>query len=145
MTFLGRDFIKLLLSYALVAVTTCDLNIEFQSEIIEGLSSNLGPYKAFPCETLVKVPAGSLRRAQSNFSQVTFYLQFGPGIQIKMSQVDVNLNFASLPCCNSNSWLEENLTKSNCRKFQQRAQRKASEIKLYQKFQLDLYENCFFI
>ena len=103
MTFLGRDSIKHFLSYALVAVTTCDLNIEFQSEIIEGLSSNSGPYKAFSSETLVKVPAGSLRRAQSDFSQVTFYLQFRLGIQIKMSQVDVNLNFASLPCCTSNS------------------------------------------
>ena len=35
-----------------------------------------GPYKAFPRETLVKVPAGSLRRSQSNFFHITFWLHF---------------------------------------------------------------------
>ena len=72
-----------------------------------------------------------------DFFQVTFWLQLCLGTQTKVSQEDVNLNFASLPCYNSNSRLEENLTKLICRKFQYRAQRKASEIQMCQKFELE--------
>ena len=54
-----------------------------------------------------------------------------------MSQEDVNLNFASLPCYNSNWRLEEKPTKFICRKFQYRAQRKTSEMEICQKFQLE--------
>ena len=54
-----------------------------------------------------------------------------------MSQEDANLNFASLPSYNSNSQLQEYLTKLICRKFQNRTQRKASEMQMCQKFQLE--------
>ena len=54
-----------------------------------------------------------------------------------MFQEDANSNFASLLCYNSNLRLEENLTKLICRKFQNRAQRKASEMQMCRKFQLE--------
>ena len=135
--FPGRGSIKYFPSYVLVTVATCDLNTEFRSEILVGLSSKSESYKAFQSETLVKVLAGSLIRAQSNFSQVTFFLEFRFGSQTKMSQEDVNLNFASLLCYNSNSRLKENLTKSNCIKFQYKARRKTSKMQLCQKFQIE--------
>ena len=102
-----------------------------------GLSFNWAPYEAFPHETIVKAPAGSLRTSQPNFSHITFWLQLWLWTQTKMSQEDINLNFASLPCYNSNWRLKEKLTKFICRKFQYRAQRKASEIEICQKFQLE--------
>ena len=72
-----------------------------------------------------------------DFFQVTFWLQLCLGTQTKVSQEDIDLNFASLPCYNSNSRLEENLTKLICRKFQYRAQRKVSEIQMCPKFELE--------
>ena len=62
-----------------------------------------------------------------------------------MSQEDVNVNFASLPCYYSNLRLEENLTKSNCREFQHSAPKKASETQLCQKFQLDSLKLFFYL
>ena len=57
--------------------------------------------------------------------------------QTKVSQNNVNLNFASLPCNSSNSRLEENLTKLIYRQFQYRAQIKATKMQMCQTFQLE--------
>ena len=88
----------------------------------------------------MKVPAENLRSAEPNFSQVTFWLQLWLEPQAKVSQNNVHLYFASLPCCSSNSRLEENLTKLIYRQLQYRAQIKASEMQMCQTFQLESQE-----